>query len=1206
MSKTKSTEIEELFQLRISREINRVVKVEDEDHQVVQRELEEYVLTNLLEKHFVNVLEEVIESEHRTQDDPGIWISGFFGSGKSHFMKILGYVLENKSLNGRSAADVFKTRTQDETLRGAVDSVNGKFNSEVLMFQIGSKENKASGDEDISQIILREFNKEQGYAGTPWIAEIEKDLESRGKYEEFKQAIQEDSGKTWEEARTQSVFIRKDIKKALSKIEDYTEEEADKAIDDVEDNLVISPETVTKKILEHVEKQEEKSGEKHRYFVFLDEISQFIGEQEEMLLELQSLVEKFGEHGDGKLWLGVTSQERLEMLIEGVLAMSAEESKVRDRFPHRYDLRSQDLDQVVQERILKKDEEAVPLLSEFYGENSGRISTHYKLQNSRDAGKIDEDSFVESYPFLPYQLEILPNIFSALRGTGGDDKLTGKERTLIDVTHSVFNDPHNLREESVGSLVTLDVIFDEVKEEIDDEDVATIENASQSDVDDELARRVLKALYLIQQLDWVPNTAENIATALYDEVGDVASFEREVEEVLEELTGSYIGPSDDGYRFLSKSERDIEEEIASVKVMGGDKRRRSKKILKDLFGNAGKVSYSGSTFDVSVVVDDETVSQGGEIELTAYSPVYQAFEKVNQKRIKTGSHDEEDKIYWIAEPVGDDLIDDIERVLKVDQVIKDKRNRKLSEEEQEAVNQKQDDVQRLKNGIKKQLRDSFRKGTVIYNGDSDDLDETNTRLEKIVEKYAEKAVPRVFTKLDSGLADVQKNDIEKIFGDLSGRSVPNVFDELNIVVDGELNPEARICEEINDEIDERRRHGEETTGKAILEKFKSAPYGWDRNVVRIGVAVLFRNGSLVLNHQEKVYSSYKESGAVDLFTGIRKFKKTSFEEQETVSKQDRTKARKLLNTLFDKKVSNTVQEVADGIDEVSEEWSDDCSDILPRLRRCSFPLLDDVEEIKRHLDSIKAKDTYARTIEAFLDKEDELESLSKKVGGVLEFEESGKLDKYEYMDEFLSKDWEKYSKLAEGSDRLGIDEDVRERAESLRNRLDSELVIDNWSDAETSYGRIVQDYVNAYEDLYETRYEVYTEAIEGIREYAEELDVDDEEGVQRATETLRDKRGDETKGLDTDENEHIGVTPDIDRLHEHIETVGTYKKNAEDAVEELVEDDDDDGVTRGTVSVSGVLSSEVIEDESDLEEAVSKLENEVLSELKTNDKVILR
>jgi hypothetical protein len=1206
MSEVKSTEIEELFQLPISREINRVVKVEDEDQQVVQRELEEYVLTSLLEKHFVDVLEEIIESEHKTQDDPGIWISGFFGSGKSHFMKILGYVLENKSLNGRSAADVFKTRTQDETLRGAVDSVNSKFNSEVLMFQIGAKENKA-GDEDISQIILREFNKEQGYAGTPWVAEIEKDLESRGKYQEFKEAIEEESGKTWEEARTQGLFIRKDIQKALSKIEDYSEEEAERAIEDVEENLVISPETVTRKILERVEKQEEESGEEHRYFVFLDEISQFIGEREEMLLELQSLVEKFGEHGDGKLWLGVTSQEKLDMLIEGVLAMSAEESKVRDRFPHRYDLRSQDLDQVVQERILKKDEEAVPLLSDFYEENSGRISTHYKLQNSREAGKIDEEAFLESYPFLPYQLEILPDIFSALRGVGGEDKLTGKERTLIDVTHSVFNDPHNLREKSVGNLVTLDVIFDEIAEEIDDEDVKTIENASPSDVDQELARRVLKALYLIQQLDWVPNTAENIATALYSEVGDVASFEDEVEEVLEELTGSYIGPSDDGYRFLSKSERDIEEEIASIKVMSGDVRRRSKKILKDLFSKADTVNYSGSTFDVSVVVDDETVSQGGEIELTAYSPVYQAFEQVNDNSIKTRSHSEENKIYWIAESVGEDLIDDIERVLRVDQVIEDKRNKKLSEEEREAVNQKQDDVQRLKNDIKKQLRDSFRKGTVVYKGNSDALDETNTRLEKIVERYAEEAVPRVFTKLDPGLANVQKSDIEKVFDDLGGRS-PNVFDELNIVVDGELNPEARICEEIQDEIDERRRHGEETTGKAILEEFKSAPYGWDRNVVRIGVAVLFRNGSLVLNHQEKVYSSYKESGAVDLFTSIRKFKKTSFEEQETVSKQDRTRAKNLLNTLFDKKVTNTIQEVADGIDEVAEEWSQDCNDILPRLRRCSFPLLDEVEEIERHLNSVKAKDTYARTIEAFLDKEDELEELSKKVESVFEFEESGKLDKYEEMDEFLNKDWEKYTDLADSSNRVEINEEVEDRAENLRKRLDSELVIDNWSDAETDYSKIVQDYVNAYEELYEKRYEVYNEAVEEVREYADKLDVEDEEGVQDATETLRDKRGDKSKSLDTDENEHIGVSPEVNRLDEHIEAVdGTYKQNAEDKIEELAEEDDENGgLSKSKVSVSTVLSSEVIEDESDLNEAVSKLEDEVLSELESNDKVILK
>jgi len=124
---------------------------------------------------------------------------------------------------------------------------------------------------------------------------------------------------------------------------------------------VITAETLTEELLEYVENKD--SDGTPRYFVFLDEISQFIGEDSEKLLELQSIVEEFGRQGDGKLWLGVTSQAKLEELVPGILANQDEESKVIDRFEYRADLDSQELDKVIRERILQKKEDAIPTLS---------------------------------------------------------------------------------------------------------------------------------------------------------------------------------------------------------------------------------------------------------------------------------------------------------------------------------------------------------------------------------------------------------------------------------------------------------------------------------------------------------------------------------------------------------------------------------------------------------------------------------------------------------------------------------------------------------------------------------------------------------------------------------------------------------------------------------------------------------------------------
>ena len=216
-----------------------------------------------------------------------------------------------------------------------------------------------------------------------------------------------------------------------------------------------------------------------------------------------------------------------------------------------------------------------------------------------------------------------------------------------------------------------------------------------------MARRVLKARYLLQQLDWIPNNKENIATVLYPRVGDTRTIDDDVGDVLEELLeASYIGRSDEGYRFLSQTERGIEDEIASIDVRAGDIRRNSKKALRNLFENATTVGYKSDTFDVSIETDGETVSETGEITVEAYSPIYRLYESVNEKALKTQSFSEDATIYWIAPENGEELRDDIERLIQVRQVVKDKERKQLSPEEKRPFNKKR----KIDHGLKTMSR----------------------------------------------------------------------------------------------------------------------------------------------------------------------------------------------------------------------------------------------------------------------------------------------------------------------------------------------------------------------------------------------------------------------------------------------------------------------------------------------------------------------
>ncbi len=1201
MSSNTITTIEDIFYRKIDRHINRVVKVEQDDTETVKQELDEYVLTGSLEQHYLKILEAIRETEHNPTDETGVWISGFFGSGKSHFMKILGYVLEDKTLpDGRSASDAFKPRAQDETLKATVDAVSRTFDSEVLMFQIGSRTSRA-GEDSITDVINREFNRKRGYAELPWVARLEEDLENEGRYEAFKQAVEAEDGRDWENIRQNATFIEPKIEQGLlDAISDFDEQDAKNAITNVKEEPEITPASLAERILDYVERKERETDQDVRYFVFLDEISQFIGDDEQMLLELQSIAEEFGQQSMGKLWLGVTSQEKLEELVPGVLAKNLEESKVGDRFPHQTDLISDNLEDVVRDRILQKKGDAIPSVESLYDEHEGRLSARYKLHSSRQMESIDEASFVECYPFLPYQLEILPQIFAALRGRGSDDRLTGRERTLIDVTQSVFNEPHNLRDRQLGSLATLDLVYEEIVEDIDDDDQRTIANAAPQDVDEAVARRVLKSLYLLQRLDWIPNTAANVATTLYGKIGDMSALERQIEEVLEQLVEEgYVGRSEEGYRFLQESERKLEDDIASIDPGIGEIRRRSKEFVRDALENADTVRYRDQPFSISIKTDGEELSDKGHIHLHAYSPVHQRFEEVDPRTLKTQSFEQGDTIYWIAnDSDADDIKSRIERIIQIEEIVIEKQRQQLSAEEQEALDQKKENLTRMRRSVERDIEAGFQTGTLIYHGTETELEESGTRLERIVQDPARDAVERVFTKLGDGLGSVSNRNIEALFGDLEGRSNPAVFKELNVVINGELNPEARIASEVADEIDAREKIGDVPTGKALIEHFEEPPYGWSRDVVRLAAAVLFRNGSIMAIYKEQTFDSYVDDGAQEVFTQISKFRDASFKERETVDPEVRNEAKQTLDILFDNKVKQTDQEVAQGISEVSNEWIETCKERQTKLEDALFPLRDEPKRLVTVLEGIRGKGTSAAKINAFLEHKDELEGLVSTVKKIVQFDRSGKLEKYAIYREFLENEWEEFETLAETSSFVEISDDVHEAAGQLEGEIDSTAIMENWPNVETDYHTIANAYTRTYEDLYTKRYEMYSRAADDVRALGADLDNDD---LERAVEPLTSRMGNASISVDVDGRSHLNLNPSLKQLSEYLQTVDSYRRTARDLVDELRPKDDD--VTHHRVELEAFFGGIVVSEAEDLEAPIDRLRTDVLELLEAEGEV---
>lgn len=211
--------IQDLFDRDIHRHINGVVKADQLDNSSVWQELDEFVVTRELAKHIndlVEVLLATIESDPNAADKNGVWISGFFGSGKSHFIKVLSYLLENKEHihNGerRRAVDFFAEKLDDAMLFADLKKVVAA-SIDTILFNIDVKADHREGRNALLQVFLKLLNEKQGYSGDhPHIAHMERHLDEKGQLAVFHAAFERASGEPWLQERDAWEFHLKGAK----------------------------------------------------------------------------------------------------------------------------------------------------------------------------------------------------------------------------------------------------------------------------------------------------------------------------------------------------------------------------------------------------------------------------------------------------------------------------------------------------------------------------------------------------------------------------------------------------------------------------------------------------------------------------------------------------------------------------------------------------------------------------------------------------------------------------------------------------------------------------------------------------------------------------------------------------------------------------------------------------------------------------------
>ena len=449
--------IGEIFKKDIQRNISGVVKVELEDIDSIYQELDEYVVTREMNKHFHDFFNAYIKSIETPTDSIGVWVSGFFGSGKSHFLKMLGYLLQNKTVKGKTALEFFSEKIEDEILLGDIKRAVKTSTKDVILFDIESKRDaNKSHKELIVNILMRMFNSMVGYCGEiPWLAEFERTIDKRGKYEDFKKCFKEISNEDWVSCRDSFHFQRDAIVAAIKKSEIMSENEAEKWFDSCEDNYNLSVDKFTNILKDYIEAKGD-----HRIIFIIDEMGFYIGDNSELMANLMTLAEDFGRILKGKVWIIVSSQEAVDTITR---VKGDDFSKIIGRFPTRISLSSANTDEVIKKRILEKKEAAREFIKPYYTKYVTILKNLISFSSDTVEMKFynDSEDFIDVYPFIPFQFNLVQKVFESIRKMGvAGAHLARGERSMI----SAFQEASKKYQDcDLGILVPFNTFYESIE-----------------------------------------------------------------------------------------------------------------------------------------------------------------------------------------------------------------------------------------------------------------------------------------------------------------------------------------------------------------------------------------------------------------------------------------------------------------------------------------------------------------------------------------------------------------------------------------------------------------------------------------------------------------------------------------------------------------------------------------------------------------------
>ena len=1242
--------IRDILARDLDKQIEEVIKLDQRDEQTVHDEITEYVATDRILEQYREILQAIADGPGEPDERTSVWISGFFGSGKSSFAKNIGYVLANRKLLGTPAGKLFtdhlkaqRPGDQDVSkISDLVDFINTRIPTHAIMFDVQVDRAVRRADETLAEIMYSVLLRELDYADDFDVAELEIELETEGRLMEFIEACSELFAQQMKglkidvevpvtlEGISPEIYavwarIRKGAQKiqrasaAMHKIDPKTYPNEDSWAHALHDGVEFTIRLLVSRTFDLVARR--KPGQSVVYII--DEVGQYAARSVEKIENLRKVAEHFGQESHNRVskgeavapvWVIVTSQEKLDEVVAAIDDKRVQLARMQDRFYYRIDLAPADIREVATKRVLPKTEEGAELLRQLYKDHSGQLKTHTQAERSQINFDFDEEEFVQFYPCLPHFIELSIDIVSGMRlQPGAPRHIGGSNRTIIKQTYEMLvSDRTNLAEEAIGTLVTLDRIYDLIEGNLPSETQKDVSDIGELWPDSRWPGKVAKTISLLEFVRGLPRTEKNIAAVLYESL-EAGSPSKKVDEAIEMLADKdFIRQTEDGWKLLTKIEKNWATERSGLNPTPKERNDIWEEQLRAIFEepSMNRFQREGRTFRLDVAWEGRKIA-GGKGQIPLELIVSDGSERFDEdaKEVRKRSREEIQTVFWIFSSSNeiDDLVAELYRSQRMAAKYEQLRAQgKISPQETGSLSSEKLTALRLAERLKAAIQPAFKNGEGYLDGVRQLGSDLGDKPSEILRALVDSALPKLYQNLEQGNVPITGKEAEEILKAANLTGLSNVFYDVDgglglVVKEGDkfvFNVEADVAKIIRAFMDSEHGYGNKVTGRMLEDEFGGLGYGWDVDLVKLVLATLLRAGAVELTYQGRKFRNHLEPQVRTPLTGTQAFRAASFAPREAIDLSTLVDAAKRYEAFTGEEVDVDETSIAHAFREFAKIELDLLLPVEAAARANHIPVVELLLEYEQALRGIiqSPSDDVVRTLSG------EGESFNKLRGQVAQIREAlteSGLERLETVRIVLNRMWPALNGNA-------AEPELGRQVETARVHLMDAALFENFAAIEEVADTVEKLYRDRYQEKHSERSLLYRDAIETIKGIPEWSDVPKAEQGPLLLELTNRACGDEESGSPigfTDGSLTCTLcTSSLDTLESDISAVTARRNHVAGNFQALIAPED--RIERVHVSeVAGAY--QVLSSHEDIERVLNEIREHITKLMDLGAKVIL-